>query len=375
MDLEEKLHSLVDTLEKEQSVGKSKDSKGNLRYLDNALNDGLAQALKAAFRGRFIAKCANAFLGYETAVDVHHFNAYGHLRVDDKTFRVSTCIDLRKKTVKIPLDEKQYWGKKVFLCYTTGHFFAVVDTSKIGTCLSSEDAVGNIEYNILELYMRGAVPKFGTFTDDVINVPGVAIALKRKEVKLPRKFKSIKLKSCKQAYKPKYALVRMTDSRYCEFYTTLDAVKKRAKIKASPQYIGRIAKQNAQLLEEAYGRLSNNDTEVFLQKCKPFIVRDKSFAVVAINELTGNLPMLGDILTKNERMQDNIDYAEQQKYSAPISKEEAETYINGKTGKHVTNVSLIERHYLCYSKRACDECLLLSQFKFKEDTVGKRLVS
>lgn len=375
MDIEEKLQHFTDTLENEHSVRKSKDSKGNLRYLDNALNDGLAQALKAAFRGRFIAKCANAFLGYDNGVDMHYVNAYGHLRVDDKIFRVSTCIDLRKKTVKIPLDEKKYWGKRVFLCYTTGHFFAVIDTSKIGTCLSSEDAVGNIEYNILELYMRGAVPKYGTFTDETIDVPGVAIALKRKEVKLPRKFKSIKLKSCKQAYKPKYALVRMTDSRYCEFYTTLDALKKRAKIKASPQYIGRIAKQNAQLLEEAYSRLSNNDTEVFLQKCKPFTIGEKSFAVVAINELTGNLPMLGDILTKNERMQDNIDYAEQMKYSAPISKEEAEAYIDNKTGKHVTNVSLVLRHYLCYSKRACDECLLLGQFNFKEDIVRKRLAS
>lgn len=332
-----------------------------LAHLNSLLNDGLAKALKIAFNAKFISKCAYSCLGYKTSMNEVHSGHYGHLQLDNKFFRLSTCIDFRSFSVKIPASEEKYWNKDTYICWVQSNFFLCIKTLSLGAVRQSQDAFGNYEYSLYDLANGNALSMYGCYSDTELTMPSMKVQLNT--ATLPKHFNEIAVKGCTVLYKPKYALVRLSRDVYCEYYSTINALKTAKCVKLSEQYLSKMGRTNAKFLEDSFN-LDKDKTDNYVKKCKCLKIGNSDFAVVSLNYLTNNLSLLNEIINDCQKRQDFQDKEEHRKMMLPISEDDALSYIELKTGKKVKNISVVKNLFQFYSKLNCDYTLELNQFKY-----------
>lgn len=343
----------------------SVDPVKRLFAINKLIDDGLGKALKVAYKASFIAKCAYSFLGSENAIREQPNACYGHLRLDDKFFRLSTCLDTRNLIAQIPASEKAYWNEQTYICWANNDFFVCVKTEDLEKASARPTPLGNIEYNLYELILGGKLSSFGSYTMDTLVQPGKTASLAN--VQLPEKFYSIFAKGCTASHKPKYAVVRVSGSRYVEYYSTVDAMKKQLGIKLSQQYMSSMARKNAELLERNF-TVNKNKLDNYMLSTKKVQLKGEDFAIVSLPYLAGNKEMLSDIIDDCERRSDNVRKAEYEERAKPISKDEAVKYVETKTGKSVKNILKVKSLFLDYSKLNCDQALELNQLILYDKT-------
>lgn len=332
-----------------------------LAHLNSLLNSGLAKALKIAFNAKFISKCAYSCLGYKTSMNEVYSGHYGHLQLDNKFFRLSTCIDFRSFSVKIPVSEEKYWDDDTYICWVLNDFFLCVKTSSLDAIRQSQDAFGNYEYSLYDLANGNALSAYGRYSDTELTMLSMKALLNT--ATLPKHFNEIAVKGCTVLYKPKYALVRLSKDTYCEYYSTVNALKNAKRVKFSEQYLSKMGRTNAKFLEDSFN-LDKDKTDNYIKKCKCLRIGSSDFIVVSLNYLTNNLLLLNEIIDDCQKRQDLQDKEEYEKMMLPISEGDAFSYVESKTGKKVKNISIVKSLFQFYSKLNCDYTLELNQFKY-----------
>lgn len=344
----------LDELEKAKYVEPEK----RLAYLNFALNNGLAKSLKVLYNASFIKKCSYSFLGYGNIQNIYLKGNYGHLVLDDKFFRISTCINIKNGLLKIPVKEKKYWNDNTYICWTKNNLFLSIKTSELCKLTFRNDDFENYEFNLFEILSHKDVCYYGYYNNDTLDSSIKKINLKN--ISLPDNFKSISIKGCTSFNKFNYALLSLDDN-HIEYYSTIESIMNMYQYTHTCQYLSKIARLNSNILNNSY---SKNNFYNYLIDCKTIYLNNKEFIIVSLKYLPKKESTLKDILkdclNKSSILEEN-NYIIKNKN---IDETQALKYIEIKTKKKPSNIYIVKKLFNNYSMINCDQALELNQIKF-----------
>lgn len=347
-----------------------------LATLNSLVDAHIGKAVKSLLKAKVVMKCSSTFIGTTSAQKGNKLDQYyGHLIIDnDKYIRVSTCLNKEKRTVQVPISEKQYWNDKTYLYFTTGDLFLLAKTSDLEKCYCQNTELQNYEFSIPEMFMSKSIHKYGIVNDLGFMVSGSnGNVVDLTQVSLPKKFGDFKIKGCVSTFKPKYVLQDISGSNsYSEYYTTIDGIfKTHKKIEFSPQYINKIAKYNSSVLLDGY-TYNTDEEDDYRHKARTLVIDGKEYIVVSLkNNLT--LEVFNEITDVcRNRIETKIrnDY---DRLDREISVEEAMNYIvdnipdDAKVNRKTLQKSLSKVRELFGNKLSyniCAQAMELNQIKY-----------
>jgi hypothetical protein len=144
---------------------------------------------------------------------VDHYD-YGHIKVKDKSIRLSTCIDTVKGFIQYPIEEEQYFDKGDYLYLTSGDMFLLVKLSNL-VPLHKTDKLNYLTM-ISSLFEANAVKSFGLIIDDKAWEDATGIHQITKQ--LPELYMKANLRGCMSGKKPKYILARLENSASPDYF-------------------------------------------------------------------------------------------------------------------------------------------------------------
>src|SRR5574344_491170 len=128
---------------------------GKRLILLNKLADKfIGKALKEVYKAETVKKIATSYVGCVCNEYSKYESEYGHIKADDKKFRISTCLNKQTQSVQIPVSEESCWKDDTYLFFTTGDLFLTVKTSNLNKVNRYITDNQNYNYNIAELFIR-----------------------------------------------------------------------------------------------------------------------------------------------------------------------------------------------------------------------------
>jgi hypothetical protein len=191
---------------------KALSSIGNLAYLDTLINGNFGRLLCDIFNSKRIFKIKPNCVGKKFVDGYHDYYEYGHIKIDNNSIRLSTCLDRKNGTVQYPIEEQQYFERGTFLFFTCGDLYLLVDVLKLKDQpidYRRETKNRNYEISISNLFLMGVVSKFGLIDgEEYEDIAG----LHKLQTVLPKRFLQRKLRGCITGRKPKYVLARIENT-------------------------------------------------------------------------------------------------------------------------------------------------------------------
>lgn len=232
---------------------KSLEESKRLSLLDSFADKFAAKTLKEIFKAGLVGKTHISFTGYinDNGLFLDHSN-YGHLFVDDKQIRLSSCLDKITGTLQVPCYETEHWNDKSYIFFTTGDLFILVKTSDIEGLEMYASERNNFVYGIPDLFLRNAITEFGIVRGSTVELPDRSFQLS--SIKLPQKFAAYKLRGCRSSFNPKYALIRKNSRTLDgELYCTIKSIIAHYNLSYSQQYLSRLSHQHTQIFQADLG--------------------------------------------------------------------------------------------------------------------------
>lgn len=272
---------------------------GKRLILLNKLADKfIGKALKEVYKAETVKKIATSYVGCVCNEYSKYESEYGHIKADDKKFRISTCLNKQTQSVQIPVSEESFWKDDTYLFFTTGDLFLTVKTSNLNKVNRYITDNQNYNYNIAELFINNAIDKFGVVDNGILKFDNKSVDLS--SIEMLKNFSKFKLRGCTTSFDKNYCLIREKGPFFCEIFSSLEGIRKRYEDVSSSQYLCRIAKNNSHLFMD---NTSDSDTR---EKATKVSIHNNNYVLVSLKELDFNA--LKDRINKEQTAIENEAY-------------------------------------------------------------------
>lgn len=304
------LSKFYDYAEQSRSNIKAEDSLKNLEVLDILANKFVAKTTKVLLNGNYVSKSNISHLQDISNGEIYkNYGKYGHLTIDDKNIRISTCINLPFNCVQIPIKEERYWNKDTYIFFTNGDLFLMVNSQDFKNLEKIRTKYLNYQCSLNKLLdLDESI--FGLLKDHQ-----VSYCFKDKEkiidldsLKLSKSFYEYKFKGCMSSFEPKYLVLEKNDDIdfdvHGSTFKSLKAIEENYHFGLTRQYLGRIATKNAEILDYS----SEHDFDLIFSKLKK-ISSKKQYYIIAVDEhMSSYLKLFKEFLSKKrEEYNESLD--------------------------------------------------------------------